>query len=703
MFRIYFIALFILVYGLWAFNSNAQINTSNITIARDSFGVPHIFGKTDAEVAYGLAWAHSEDDFKNIQYNLLAGKGMLGRVLGKDGVLFDFGLQFLNIDSTVEERYEKDISPAFKKVLEGYVQGINDYAEAHPKEIVYKKAFPITVKDALKGAVLQTSLMAGVGMALKSIRDGRIKEFYEVNDVGSNAMAIKPSHTEDGKTYLAINSHQPIEGRFAWYEAHLQSEEGWDIIGGLFPGGTTIFVGSNKHLGWAHTTNYHTFGDIYKIEINPDNKNQYKYDGNWVDFGKRVAKLKIKIAGIKIPVKKTILITEYGPTFKNDEGLYAIRFPSYKDIRATDQWYQMNKAKNFTEFETAVKMQAVPLFNIVYGDAEGNIYLHSGGIVPKRNPVLNWSHPIKGTSSEYKWKEYVPYEEKPTVLNPDCGFVYNCNQTPLCGAGEECEWKGDFPGLHKFMYNRGERFKYMLENHQGKFSWADFYRIKFDKAYHNDTAATYRSHFKNMYALDEKKYPDIADAIQKLKRWNMSGEVDNKEAALALVTHDYLLKKLDAPFAFLMIAKTDVPEADAVEAVRYAKKFLLKTHGTIDLPLGDVQRHIRGSVSIPASGLREVSRAADAKLYDKKKGIYRVTGGDGYIQMVKFSKYSAPEIYSVNAYGASVHEDSPHYTDQMELFQKEQFKQMTFDKTMILARAKKVYHPKMEPIVHKKQ
>jgi acyl-homoserine-lactone acylase len=423
--RFLILSFFSMVYGLWSLNLYSQINPENITIARDSFGVPHIFGKTDAEVAYGLAWAHSEDDFENIQYNVLAGKGMLGRVLGKDGVLFDFGLQFLNLDSTVEARYEKDISAEYKKVLEGYVQGLNAYAEAHPKEKIYKKAFPFTAKDVLKGAVLQTSLMAGVGMALKSIRDGRIKEFYEINDVGSNAMAIAPSHTEDGKTYLAINSHQPIEGRFAWYEAHLQSEEGWDIIGGLFPGGSTIFVGTNKYLGWAHTTNYHTFGDIYKIEINPDNKKQYKYDGKWLDFGKRVAKLKVKLIGIKIPVKKKILITEYGPTFKNKDGLYAIRFPAYEDIRATDQWYRMNKAKNFTEFETAVKMQAIPLFNIVYGDHEGNIYLHSGGIVPKRNPKLNWSQPIVGTSSAYKWTETLPYNRMPTVLNPDCGFVYN--------------------------------------------------------------------------------------------------------------------------------------------------------------------------------------------------------------------------------------------------------------------------------------
>lgn len=673
-------------------NLLSQVNPQDVTIARDEYGVPHIFGKTDGDAAYGLAWAHSEDDFKNIQYNVLAGKNMLGRILGKEGVLFDFGLQFLNIDSTVDANYERDISPEYKKVLSGYVQGLNAYAAAYPKEILCKKAFPLTEKDLVKGGVLQTSLMAGAGMAIKSIRDNRIKEFYEVNDVGSNAMAIAPSQTEDGKTYLAINSHQPLEGRFAWYEAHIKSEEGWDIIGGLFPGGTNIFVGANKYLGWAHTTNYHTFGDIFKIEVNPKNKKQYKYDGEWLNFGVRVVKLKVKIAGLIIGVKKKVLLTEYGPTYKSKQGLYAIRYPSYTDIRATDQWYQMNKAKNFTEFENAVKMKAIPLFNIVYGDVDGTIYLHSGGNVPLRDPELKWTQPITGNSSKYKWTDIVPYENMPTIKNPDCGYVYNANNTPLLCTGDECEWHGDFIGLHKFTYNRGERFKHLFENHKGKFSWDDFNKFKFDKSYQNNSSASYLRNFKTLYALDEKKYPGLADAIQKIKKWNLEGTADNREAALAMLTHNYLTKKLDAPFAFFMIAKTPVPEADLVEAITYAKKFLLKTHGSIDVGLGEVQRYIRGDVSFPASGLREVPRAADPKLYDKKKGIFKITSGDGYMQMVKLSKEGV-EISSINTYGASAHPDSPHYTDQMKLFSEEKFKKMTFDKEEIMKNAKRVYTP----------
>ncbi|MCS7074966.1 MAG: penicillin acylase family protein, partial [Bacteroidia bacterium] len=354
----------------------AQIQPESITIARDSFGVPHIFAKTDAEVAYGLAWAHSEDDFRNIQYNILAGKSMLGQVLGKNGALFDFGIQFLNIDSLVASKYETDLSPEFRKVLAGYVQGLNDYATSHPEEVLLKKALPFTTHDVVRGSVLQTSLMAGVGMTLKAIRERKIQQFSAVNDVGSNALAVAPFKTTDQKAHLIINSHQPIEGRFSWYEAHLHSEEGWNMLGGLFPGGTTIFVGTNEHLGWAHTTNYHTFGDVYQIEINPKNKKQYRYDGEWKNFGKRIVRLKLKVGPVKIPVRKTVLLTEYGPTYRNSDGLYAIRFPSYQDIRAIEQWYRMNKAKTFEEFEAAVKMQAVPLFNIIYADVKGNIYFH---------------------------------------------------------------------------------------------------------------------------------------------------------------------------------------------------------------------------------------------------------------------------------------------------------------------------------------
>ncbi len=665
----------------------AQINPANITIARDSFGVPHIYGHTDAEAAYGLAYAHCEDDFNSIQQNLLAAKGMLGEVLGKEGVLFDFGLTFFGIDTLVDNNFEHAISNDFKKVLEGYIQGVNDYAAKHPEEVLLKKALPFKPTDMVKGSTLTLSLFAGAGMALKSIKDNHIELLHQPNEIGSNSMAIAPTRTDDGKAWLLVNSHQPIEGRFAWYEAHIKSDEGWDIIGGLFPGGTTIFVGSNKNLGWAHTTNYHTFGDIYKLE---HKGNKYLYDGTWHTFQTKTAHLKIKLGALKIPIAKKIRTCEYGPVFQSAHGWYAVRFPGAMDLRATEQWFRMNKAGNFKEFETALKMEAIPLFNIMYADVDGNIFYQSGCQVPLRDTTLNWHLPITANTSNYKWTSLIPYDRKPSMLNPTCGYLFSCNQTQYSVSGKDCAWKGYWVGIQQFNYNRGERFGELLGAVNGKFTWADFLRIKFDRSYSRN--GTYARNFKAAFELDENKFPDLADAIKKLKQWNRTGDAENKDAALVMIMQERLQKEWKVPFAFLMIKKDPMQEADLLSALRYSRRFMLAKYGTLDIKLGDVQRMIRGNVSFPASGLREVPHAADPKLFDKAKGIWRITGGDGYIQVNRYSK-TGVEINSVNAYGASAHPQSKHYTDQMEMFSKEQFKKMTFDWDTIQKNAEKLYHP----------
>lgn len=687
------ISLFLFFYG-WNIALSQTVNPTDVTIIRDSLGVPHIHGKTDADAAYGLAYAHAEDNFFDMQEAIMAGKGLMGSYKGKDGVLFDFGLQFLNIDSLVEARYEKDLSPHYRSVMEAYAQALNDYARAHPKEVLLKKAFPVTAKELLQSSTLSVSLMAGLGMALKAVNENRVEEFLGSNEAhtgtGSNALAVAPEKMDDGNAYLLINSHQPIEGRFAWYEAHVMSDEGWNCVGGLFPGGASVFVGSNPNLGWGHTFNYHQFGDIYKLEINPKNKNQYKYDGEWHDFYVRKIKLKVKIIGIKIPVTRKVKSCAYGPVFENKYGSWAFRFPAYKDIRATEQWFLMNKAQNFGEFSKAMEMQAVPLFNTIYADKDGNIMLHSGGKVPKRDPKLNWTAPITANTSAYKWTDILDYNQLPYVENPECGYVYNANNTPLECTGDSCNWNEYFPGLQTFMYNRGQRFKYLMEEHDGTFTEEDLDRIKYDMKYHPD--GIYEAKFAAMFNLDESKYPDIADAIQKLKQWDRNGNADNKDAALAMVVHDFLRKEINGPFALLMIRQENLSEEMAVDAIRKAKKLLLKTHGTLEVELGKVQRLIRGDRSLPAHGLREVPRATDTKLIDKKKGIYKVTGGDGYIQVVRFGK-DGTDIRSINAYGASNHKDSPHYNDQMEMFTNHEYRKIHLDMETLKANAERVYHP----------
>ena len=671
--------------------AQAQLRPGEVQIARDSFGVPHIYGKTNAATVYGLAWAHAEDDFTSIQHNLLSARGYLGRALGKDGVLFDYAVQFLEIDEFVEKHFDQDISPEFLEILKAFCQGLNEYAALHPKEVLVPKALPFTPKDVITGYTVNLSLLGGVGMALKAINDDLIDELYAPNNRGSNSIALAPSRTEDSATWLLINSHQPLEGPFAWYEAHLVSDEGLNIAGGLFPGCVSIMLGSNQHLAWAHTTNYNQWGDIYTLSINPKNKHEYYYDGEWIPFREKRIKLHVKLGPFVLGIKRTLQFCEYGPVFKTKQGSFALRFPSPQNISGAEAWYRMNLATNWQQFESAVKTEGITSFNILYADQTGNIFYQSNGAYPLRNPALNWNNPIAGVSSDYKWTELIPYEDKPAIFNPECGYVFNANNTPLQASDSACNWSGYFPGLQLFTYNRGERLNSALAAHPGRWKWEQFLTLKFDKHYHPD--GQFRDRFEIFFDLKAEEHPKLSDAITTYQQWNMDASVNNSSASLPVATHYFLNRQTKTPFAFLMIQEEKVQLDAAVEALSDARRFLLKHHGRLDPSLGEMQQYIRGAESFPAGGTFEVLRAADPALYKGKKGMFRIKSGDGYMQIVRFHPNRPVEIHSINAYGSSAHSDSPHFSDQMSLFAKEQFRTMTLDWDFWVERAEVQYHP----------
>jgi acyl-homoserine-lactone acylase len=201
----------------------------------------------------------------------------------------------------------------------------------------------------------------------------------------------------------------------------------------------------------------------------------------------------------------------------------------------------------------------------------------------------------------------------------------------------------------------------------------------------------YMRNFNALYNLNEEKYPDLKDAILKIKSWNLSGDANDKNAGLAMLTNKFMVGKLKLPYAFLMIKEKPLSETEVVSALKKAKKYLLDKFKTIDVELGQVQRLSRGDLNYPISGLSEVPRAVDTK-YDKEKGFYKATAGDGYMQMIKFSKEGV-EIESISPFGASTHPKSKHYTDQMELFVKEKTKTMSLLKEDVYKGAERIYHP----------
>lgn len=669
---------------LLAFQLHAQINPAKIDIIRDSFGVPHIFGKTDPDVAYGLAWAHAEDDFGTIQQSLMAGKSILAQYQGKKGASIDYIIHLLRIPELVEEKYESDLSPAFKKLLEGYAAGLNAYATAHPKEVLLKKIFPVTPKDMVQYSVLQLCVLSGADKALSSIFGGTVPLLENYKTAGSNAFAFNSAKTTDGQVYLDINAHQPLEGPVAFYEAHLSSEDGWNIIGANFPGAPCILHGCNEYLGWAHTVNAPDKLDVYQLEMNPANKLQYKFDGKWETLEAKMAPLKVKVAGVIVPLGKKAYWSKYGPTIISPRGVFSIRMPAQMDIRGLEQWYAFNKAKNFTEFKKALDMLAIPGYNIVYADRYDTIFYISNGRIPVRDKSYNWKATLPGNTSKTLWTDLHPLSNLPQVLQPKSGYVYNTNHSPFHSTeGIDNPLVKDITmGYETLENNRSMRFDELIQP-LNKVSYEDFKRIKFDRQY--PSSFYFPSKIDTVFILNSTEFPDIADIITQLNNWNRNSDAESIGAGTFFFVQAAANKNKALYLQNKFISKTL-----AAQLLREAKQTMLKDFGKTNIALGEVQKLVRGTKEIPLSGLPDVLAPMYSVPY--KDGKWKGNQGDAYIELVRFTK-DGPQIESLNVYGASAKKDSPHYTDQMEMFTRQQTKKMTLNKAEVYKNAKSIYHP----------
>ncbi|MDF2437117.1 MAG: peptidase penicillin amidase [Bacteroidota bacterium] len=680
------IFLFLAVRGL------SQIHVDNISIARDTFGVPHIFASTDAKVAYGLAWAHAEDDFENIQLMMITASGRLAEIKGKASAPSDYFVKFIRAKEQVEAMYEKDLSPAYRKVLQGYVDGLNAYALSHQKEIKLKGIFPVTPQNVITAYVIILTNMVGVSRALEFVVKGKPDDYIFNANAGSNAVAMNSAITADSSTYLMINPHVPIEGPASWYEAHLHSDEGMNIYGALVPGMIVPAMGCNDHLGWAITFNWPDYVDIYEMELNPENKNQYKFDGEWKNFEVSKIPLKVKVGTGKITVKRQALWCVYGPAYRTEKGVYALRYNTMFNVKAAEQWYKMSKAKEYSQFYEAMEIQGIPLFNFMMADDKDNIfYLFNAGL-PKRDNAFNWQKTVPGNTSKTLWNSFYGIGQLPLKYNPKCGYLYNTNNTPFhCTANAENPMESSYDKQSAFSWNRVNnrdlRFNEIIVS-KSRINFEEFKKIKYDCQYPSKTGGIYTI-FKPVLDLDETQYPELADAIIKLKKWNFCGEIDNREAALVTVTFNDLFIRKGAAYNELETGFSYTTD-ELIASIKIAKAFMLKHYKTLDIPFGDVQKIVRGDKSFSASGFPECLQAMASKT--DGSGILKAVNGDSFIMFAKFSP-KGNTYEAVVPFGASRKKNDPHSTDQMELYSKHKTKPVSLDKNKVLKEAVRVYHP----------
>ena len=419
-----FVLVTIIIHNINARNFNTEdfidrADNYNFQIIRDSFGVPHIMGEKDVDAAFGFGFAQTEDDYQHIEFSVKMARGELSDlkislsslsavfslIMGNgdieklttyiEGVELDFLNKFMNVEETVRD-YKNKIPKQTLEYIKGYADGVNYWAALNPSK-VDQSMFPVTEIDLLKGMVFQMPLFYGFDHnidELMNLMSEEKEKFSSVNSLsdnitvakikshfkpsGSNAFAVAKSRSSNNQTMLVINSHQPLTGPVAWYEAHIKSNEGLNMMGGTFPGSPFIHVGFNENLGWGATVNQPDLGDIYELTLNPENNNEYLLDEEWKSFQKIKQIFKIKLFGpFYINYPMDMFFSDHGPVLKDESKAYALRYVGMSDIDQATAWYRLNKSKNLEEWKDALRMQEIASLNLLYADKEDNIFFEN--------------------------------------------------------------------------------------------------------------------------------------------------------------------------------------------------------------------------------------------------------------------------------------------------------------------------------------
>ena len=687
-----------------------QLNQKyDVVIERDYLGVPHVMGKRDVDAAFGFAYAQAEDNWQIIHDSVSFYRGTNAAENGRDAAIIDFLIKWLGIWDTIETDYNTQLSAPTRAYIEAFADGINYYAALHPEK-TNRNIFPINGKDIVAGYMLRHLLFYGFDAVLTEIyaearqrtislgpkaeaeAEGKAKDSQShgvvFNDlpIGSNAFSVSPHFSTDGATRLAINSHQPTTGPVAWYEAHIQSNEGLNIMGGLFPSSVTIGVGFTENLGWGATVNKPDLVDVYVLDIDPNDPMRYRLDGEWRNLEARDLDVEVKIFGfLNWTSTQEGLRSAHGPVLRTDHGTYAIRYAGMNELRQVEQWLAMNKAQTFEDWRNALRMQAFASFNFVYADREGNSMFVHNSLTPKRVAGYDWTQYLPGDDSSLIWDSYMAFDDLPQVINPRSGYLHSANQSPFHVTAE-----GDNPNKNDYriedgfptrMTNRADRGLELLAE-LGPISEAEFSAIKHDKSFSKNSRSM--GFINKIIALDlDSEKTLYQDAQQIIAQWDRNTNIENRGAALSscVIGSEWLAEQ------------KGLPEPDSMTELTRCADLLMATTGRLDPLWGDVSRHVRGDLNLPVGGGPDTLRAIYGVALEEDDFLTNVAG-DGLYYLLSWDARGEQKIRGIHQYGAAtLDKTSPHYADQAQDYVDEVLHDPLFSPKARASRVERRYRP----------
>jgi acyl-homoserine-lactone acylase len=702
----------------------------SITIYRDEWGVPHIYGPTDASCVFGYVYAQAEDNFWQIEDSYIRSLGRATEVYGESAVSSDLLNRALEITTLAKAEYDRS-SPKMRTLCGALADGLNYFLATHPQvkprlithfEPWHLFAFNrfalyqlfIFGKSGLKVDEIKTAAtevtrraQAGSNVSRNQNNNGAANtDTFDFNQedlasvTGSNMWAISPAKSADGHAMLFINPHQPLFGPGQWYEGHVHSEEGWDLTGASFFGSPFPSIGHNEYLGWSHTVNDPDIVDLYVEKFDDADKPlAYRYGDSHRDAVEWSETLRVKTdSGFDsrtFRLRKTL----HGPIVAVRDGKpIALRMARLEDGGQIDEWYSMGKSRTLAEFKSAMSRTAIPMFNCAYADRDGNIFYVYNGAVPRRSTKFDWRKPVDGSNPETDWQGYHKFDELPQLTNPKTGFVQNCNQTPFTTTSEGNPAKESYP---EYMVREGDNARAQISRRilssSDKFTFESWSRDGFDtQVLEAETQVPQlAADVEKLKQSDPDRAGKLEGAIAELKAWNRVATIDSKPMTLFTLWFERVLR--------LRASKTK-DDWLKVTALEQVMKDLEASFGSWKVAWGEINR------------LQRVHTGGEEPFSDAKPSL-PVAGGPGPIGIV-FNFYTRPEKGQKRRYGVAGHSfvsvvefapklqarsilvfgenadpASPHYFDQAQLYSKRQFKPAWFTLDEVKKNSKVVYHP----------
>jgi acyl-homoserine-lactone acylase len=694
------VLLSLLVTSVEAADARVEKLARSVTIYRDSYGVPHVYGPTDASCVFGYAYAQAEDNFWQVEDNYIQAIGRAAEVNGEESVAADLLNRTLEITTLSVSEY-KNANPHTRELCDAFADGLNYFLERNqqvrPRLIDHFEAWQTIA--LMRFEVYQLFVYETQDLHLEDTRTASLPINNEVAP-GSNMWAIGPRKSASGKAMLFINPHVFFFGPTQFYEGHLHSSEGWNISGASFLGMPFPVIGHNEYLGWSHTVNYPGISDVYVEKFDdPRDPLAYAYAS-----GHRKATEWTEIIRIKsdrgVALRNvTLRKTHHGPvvSIKGSQGL-AVRLAKLDQGGLIDEWYAMGRAHSLTEFKAAMSRLAIPMFNTIYADREGNIFYVYNAAVPRRSTKVDWTKPLDGSSPESEWQGYHRFEELPQLTNPPTGFLQNCNSTPFLTTTNGNPVKTNYPA---YMVREPDtpraRISRRILSAKDKFTFAEWARAAFDTTV--DQAETFVpalvDEWEKLKQADATRAEKLSAAVAELRSWNRVSTTDSKAMTLFAFSFER---------ASRMQAARDTAPWPRIRSLEAVIANLERDWGTWQVPWGEINRlqrvHTSGRdlfsdtrPSLPVPGAAGPLGIIFNFYARPEKGQKRRYGylGNTYVSVIEFGR--EPQVRSLLVFGESASATSSHYLDQASLYAAGEMKPSWFTLPEIKKHSERSYHP----------